>query len=75
MDPAKLSGEQLKHAGIEYLPRTLGEAITEARRDPFIQQSLGEPLFEEYMKTRESEWVTYREQVTEWEVANYLTTF
>jgi len=27
------------------------------------------------MKVRESEWKAYREQVTEWEIANYLTTF
>lgn len=74
-DPAKLSDKQLMESGIEYLPRTLGEAIAEARKDPFVRQSLGEPLFEEYVKTRESEWKAYREQVTEWEVANYLTTF
>jgi glutamine synthetase len=74
-DPARLSDKQLEDAGIEYLPRTLGEAIAEARNDPFVKQSLGELLFEEYMKARESEWVAYREQVTEWEVANYLTTF
>jgi glutamine synthetase len=58
-----------------YLPRTLGEAIAEAKKDQFIRQSLGAPLFDEYVKTRDSEWKAYREQVTEWEVANYLTTF
>jgi len=74
-DPAKLSDHELEDAGIEYLPRTLGEAIAEAEKDPFIRESLGAPLFDEYMKTRESEWKAYREQVTEWEVTNYLTTF
>ncbi len=75
LDPAKLSDKEFGELGIEYLPRTLGEAIAEARKDPFVKESLGEALFEEYMKVRESEWVAYREQVTEWEVANYLTTF
>jgi glutamine synthetase len=75
IDPAKLSEKELSDHGIEYLPRTLGEAIAEARKDPFVKQTLGEPLFEEYMKARESEWKAYREQVSEWEVANYLTTF
>ena len=74
-DPAKLSDTQLREKGIEYLPRTLGEAIAEARKDSFVRDTLGEPLFEEYLKVRESEWVAYREQVTEWEVENYLTTF
>lgn len=75
LDPAKLSDKELGERGIEYLPRTLGEAIAEARKDPFVKESLGEPLFEEYLKVRESEWVAYREQITDWEVANYLTTF
>jgi glutamine synthetase len=75
LDPAKLNDTELDKLGIEYLPRTLGEAIAEAKSDPFVKQSLGEPLFREYIKVRESEWKAYREQVTEWEVANYLTTF
>jgi glutamine synthetase len=75
LDPAKLSDAELDRLGIEYLPRTLGEAIAEAKKDPFVKQSLGEPLFREYIKVRESEWKAYREQVTEWEIANYLTTF
>jgi glutamine synthetase len=75
LDPAKLNDTELDKLGIEYLPRTLGEAIAEAERDPFVKQSLGEPLYEEYIKVRESEWKAYREQVTEWEIANYLTTF
>jgi len=74
-DPARMSDAQLEKLGVEYLPRTLGEAIAEAKEDPFVRETLGEVLFEEYLKARESEWKTYREQVTEWEIANYLTTF
>jgi len=74
-DPARMSDAQLEKLGVEYLPRTLGEAIAEAKRDSFPKETLGEVLFEEYLKARESEWKSYREQVTEWEIANYLTTF
>jgi glutamine synthetase len=55
------------------LPRTIGEAIAEAKRNRFIQESLGEVAFNEYIRVRESEWRDYREQVTQWEVDNYFS--
>jgi glutamine synthetase len=51
----------------------VGEAITEAKKDPFVKQTLGDIAFGEYIKVRESEWRDYREQVTPWEVESYLT--
>ena len=72
-DPARLSDQELERRGIQYLPRTLGEAIAEAKKDLFVKETLGEVAFREYVKVRESEWRDYREQVTPWEVQNYLT--
>jgi glutamine synthetase len=72
-EPAKLSDNELEKRGIEYLPRTVGEAIAEAKKDPFVKKTLGDVAFWEYVKVRESEWRDYREQVTPWETANYLT--
>lgn len=73
-DPARFSSQELERRGIPWLPRTVGEAIAEAKKDPFVKGTLGEMAFEEYTKVRESEWRDYREQVTPWEVENYLTT-
>ncbi len=72
-DPARLSDQELEKRGIQYLPRTVGEAIAESKKDPFIRETLGDVAFNEYIKVRESEWRDYREQVTQWEVQNYLT--
>lgn len=72
-DPARLSDQELERRGILWLPRTVGEAIAEAKKDPFIKETLGEVAFREHIKVRESEWRDYREQVTPWEVQNYLT--
>jgi glutamine synthetase len=73
-DPAHFSSQELERRGIPWLPRTVGEAIAEAKKDQFIKETLGEMAFNEYIKVRESEWRDYREQVTPWEVENYLTT-
>jgi glutamine synthetase len=72
-DPARFSEQELERRGIAWLPRTVGEAIAEAKKDPFVKETLGEMAFREYIKVRESEWRDYREQVTLWEVENYLT--
>ncbi len=72
-DPARLSDQELERRGISYLPRTVGEAIAESKRDAFVKETLGDVAFNEYIKVRESEWRDYREQVTQWEVDNYLT--
>ena len=72
-DPARLSDQELTKRGIQYLPRTVGEAIAEAKRDSFVRESLGEIAFQEYIKVRESEYRDYREQVTQWEIDNYLS--
>jgi len=73
VDPARLSDQELTRRGIRYLPRTIGEAIAEAKLDAFAQISLGEMAFQEYIKVRESEYKDYREQVTQWEIDNYLS--
>jgi len=75
VDPTRLSDAELEKRGIEMLPRTLDEALRELKRDNFLKEVLGEILFEEYIKARESEWKEYREQVTEWEIKNYISSF
>jgi glutamine synthetase len=73
VDPARFSEQELESRGILWLPRTVGEAIAEAKKDPFAKETLGEMAFREFIKVRESEWRDYREQVTPWEVDSYLT--
>lgn len=74
-DPMKLSRSELEELGLEPLPRTLGEAISEMKKDTVLRDLLGSIFFDEYVKVRESEWKAFREYVTEWEVKNYLESF
>jgi len=75
MDPGDLIDEELEQRGIEYLPRTLGEALAEFKKDSFLREVMGEFGFNEYYKVRMSEWREYCNFVTEWELKNYRDTF
>jgi len=75
IDPAKESAARLKELNVKPLPRTLGEAIEEAAVDPWVKKALGDPLVDEYLKVRSSEWKAYTEHVCEWEVKNYIDSF
>jgi len=60
--------------GIENLPADLNEAIEEMRKDPLIEQTLGDHAFTSYVEGKQKEWDDYRTQVTDWEVRRYIKT-
>lgn len=72
LDPSDVSDNELERMKVDYLPRTLGEAIAFAKSDRWVRETMGSALFDEYLVVRSSEWKAYREQVTEWEVSKYL---
>lgn len=57
---------------IASLPKDLREAVEEMQKDEFICQVLGQHFSEKYVRAKKAEWADYREQVTEWEISNYL---
>lgn len=58
--------------GIESLPNNLLEAVGELEKDDFIQDVLGKQFAERYIKAKKSEWSHYCQQVTAWELEEYL---
>jgi len=46
--------------------------VTEMKADPFIREVLGDHVFKKYVKAKRTEWETYRMQVTQWEIDEYL---
>lgn len=54
------------------LPATLESAIAAFKKDPFVQEVLGEHISAKYLEAKEKEWNEYCEQVTVWEVDRYL---
>ena len=54
------------------LPKNLGEAIEEYRKDPFIREVLGDTIYKKFLEAKLSEWEDYIKQVSPWEVSRYL---
>ncbi len=71
-DIYQMSEEERLAAGIESLPRNLGEAIHELEQDELICGVLGEQLSDAYIRTKKAEWKDYSAQVTPWEEEQYL---
>ena len=68
----EMSQEERDAAGIEELPGSRLEAIREFEKDPLITNVLGEDLAKKYVEAKTTEYVDYRGQVTDWEIARYL---
>ncbi len=73
------SYDDLITLGFECLPGNLLEAIGELVRDQVLREGLGrgraEDFVDYYAQVKRNEWFRYHEQVTEWEIREYLTRF
>jgi glutamine synthetase len=73
------SEEELKKRGVELLPSNLLDATRELEGDDVIRQALGrakdEDYVDYYIRVKRDEWAKYHEQVTPWEIKEYLTRF
>lgn len=61
--------------GIDNLPGTLFEALELMKRDPLMADTLGPHAYESFLAGKYHEWNTYRTQVTEWEIEQYMVLF
>lgn len=62
-------------SGIEEIPGTLIEAVSEMEKDPFMREVLGDHVYEKYIAAKKQEWQDYRSQVTDWELSRYLNQY
>ena len=71
--------ETLRTLGLRSLPANLLEAIGELERDDVLREALGPARGEDYVdyyaRVKREEWFRYHEQVTDWELREYLTRF
>ena len=68
----QMGKEEKEMLNIESLPSNLHEAVKELREDKFVCSVLGDHIAKRYAKAKEAEWEAYREQITDWEISNYL---
>ena len=71
--------DELKSRGLETLPATLLQATYELEHDDALRAALGRGRDEDYVdyfvRVKREEWNRYHEQVTPWEIREYLTRF
>jgi glutamine synthetase len=73
------SYDELTARGLRSLPANLLEAVGELERDDVLRTALGrardEDYLDYYVRVKRDEWFRYHEQVSAWEIREYLTRF
>ncbi len=67
-----MTREEREAAGIEQLPRDLGQAIESFRDSKLMKDILGEHTHSYILKAKEAEWSEYCKTVSKWELDRYL---
>jgi glutamine synthetase len=74
-----LSYAELSGRGLQALPSNLLQATWELEHDDVLREALGhardEDYLDYYVRVKRDEWNRYHEQVTPWELREYLTRF
>jgi glutamine synthetase len=69
-----LTEEEREKMGIDQLPGSLNQALTNLKTDEILKKALGESIYEAFTRAKLSEWEEYRIRVMDWEVERYLET-
>ncbi len=71
----ELDEAALAARGIGELPRTLEEAVRAFAADPFVEETLGSALRNEFITYKSEEWREYHQTVSQWETDRYARLF
>ncbi|MQA81107.1 MAG: type I glutamate--ammonia ligase [Streptosporangiales bacterium] len=67
-----LTDAERRVLGIEPLPESLSEAIAAMQRSELVAETLGEHVFDFFLRNKREEWKDYQRQVTAYERDRYL---
>ncbi len=67
-----LTDGERRAMGMKPLPASLAEAIDVMERSELVAETLGEQVFDFFLRNKRAEWHAYRSQVTPFELARYL---
>lgn len=71
----ELNERQLKRRKVKLLPRTLLEAVEAFAADPLCAEVMGEDLAASFADLKSREWWDYHNEVSAWELDEYLTKY
>ena len=69
-----LTPHDLEAKGIASLPGSLNEAVDVMERSDLLAETLGDHVFEWFIRNKREEWSDYRSKVTQFELDRYLPT-
>jgi len=67
-----LSDGERRALGMNPLPGSLAEAIEVMERSELVAETLGEHVFDFFLRNKREEWQAYRQEVTPFELGRYL---
>jgi glutamine synthetase len=67
-----MTPEELASEGIRPLPTSLADALVAMERSELVAETLGEHVFEWFLRNKRAEWEAYTREVTPFEIARYL---
>ncbi|MFQ6103570.1 MAG: glutamine synthetase family protein [Candidatus Glassbacteria bacterium] len=68
-----MTEEERRAQGIESLPEDLWEAIKVTEKSQLVKDTLGEHIFEQFLRSKKITWENYRAQVTQYEIDTFLS--
>jgi glutamine synthetase len=71
-DVWNLTEAERRVLGIDPLPQNLAEAIAVMEGSELLAETLGEQVFDFFLRNKRAEWQEYRSQVTPFELNHYL---
>ena len=70
----ELSDEELAKAGIGQLPQSLDSAVRAMEQSELVANTLGDHMFEWFLRNKRDEWRRYKTHVSQFELDRYLRT-
>jgi glutamine synthetase len=71
-DVWSLTDAERRAAGYAHLPQNLGEALAEMESSELLAETLGEHVFDYFLRNKRNEWDAYRRSVTPYELRTLL---
>jgi glutamine synthetase len=68
----QLTPEELRAQGISPLPGSLSDALTAMEGSQLVADTLGEHVFEWFLRNKREEWASYKTHVSQFELDRYL---
>jgi len=72
VDIYHLSASERERLGIQELPGSLHEAVTEVEKSALVREALGDHIFDKFLENKQIEWDRFRMHVSAYEIQRYL---